>query len=221
MPEGSGTNQENQPTTERIPETLDEVKAKAMEEVKAASVDTDKVSTEQALAEETEGKLKITRNIEKHMEAICNLPFVSDLDEGECGRLTGIAVIVTLKKGQVLIEQGKRDDSLYVLISGRLQVNREITGGGHVTLACIREGEMAGEMGFLDGSEHSATLQADDTTEVLQIKRDHLEALLNEHPQIVYKLMRAIAREVHEITKRMNMQYVEMSNYINRQHGRY
>jgi hypothetical protein len=33
--------------------------------------------------------------------------------------------------------------------------------------------------------------------------------------------MRAIAREVHEITKRMNMQYVEMSNYIHHQHGRY
>jgi hypothetical protein len=44
---------------------------------------------------------------------------------------------------------------------------------------------------------------------------------LDEHPQIVYKLMRAIAREVHEITKRMNMQYGEMSNYIHHKHGRY
>jgi CRP/FNR family cyclic AMP-dependent transcriptional regulator len=221
MTEGSGNNRENQQTGQHMPETLEEMKAMAVKEVKAAIADAKQIGTEGAQVEATEGKPKITRNLEKHMESICNLPFVSDLEEGECGRLAGIAVIVTLQKGQILIEQGKRDDALYVLISGRLQVNREITGGGHVTLACIREGEMAGEMGFLDGSEHSATLQADDTTEVLQIKREHLESLLHEHPQIVYKLMRAIAREVHEITKRMNMQYVEMSNYINRQHGRY
>ena len=222
MTEGSGSKQEGQPTKEPVPETLEEMKAKAMAEVKlASSAPEQRAGSDQARDEAGAEKPEITRNLKRHMEAICNLPFVDDLDEGECGRLAGVASIVTLKKGQILIEQGKRDDALYVLISGRLQVNREMTGGGHVTLACIREGEMAGEMGFLDGSEHSATLQADDTTEVLQIKREHLEGLLNEHPQIVYKLMRAIAREVHEITKRMNMQYVEMSNYINRQHGRY
>jgi CRP/FNR family transcriptional regulator, cyclic AMP receptor protein len=222
MTEGSGSKQEGQPAKEPALKTLEEVKAKAMEEVKAASSVLEMGTAPESTQDEAGAeKPKITRNLGKHMEAICNLPFVNDLDEGECGWLAGVASIVTLKKGQILIEQGKRDDALYVLISGRLQVNREMTGGGHVTLACIREGEMAGEMGFLDGSEHSATLQADDTTEVLQIKREHLEGLLNEHPQIVYKLMRAIAREVHEITKRMNMQYVEMSNYINRQHGRY
>jgi CRP/FNR family cyclic AMP-dependent transcriptional regulator len=221
MSEGSGSTRENHSTQERKAETLEEIKAMAMEEVKAETLDTKQDAVEEAGIETNGGKPKVTRNLKKHMEAICNLPFVNDLDEGECGRLAGVASIVTLNKGQILIEQGKRDDTLYVLINGRLQVNRQMTGGGHVTLACIREGEMAGEMGFLDGSEHSATLQADDTTEVLQIKREHLESLLNEHPQIVYKLMRAIAREVHEITKRMNMQYVEMSNYINRQHGRY
>ncbi|MBA1444404.1 MAG: cyclic nucleotide-binding domain-containing protein [Chromatiales bacterium] len=181
----------------------------------------EKSSPKETQAETKKGMKKRARNIEKHMDAVCKLPFVSELDDGECGRLAGIATVITLKKGQILIQQGKKDDSLYILIKGRLQVNRGTGGGEHVTLACIREGEMAGEMGFLDGSEHSATLQADCTTDVLQIKRKHLESLLDEHPQIVYKLMRAIAREVHEITKRMNMQYVEMSNYIHHQHGRY
>ncbi|MBL3590778.1 MAG: cyclic nucleotide-binding domain-containing protein [gamma proteobacterium endosymbiont of Lamellibrachia anaximandri] len=181
----------------------------------------EKSSPKETQAETKKGTKKRIRNTEKYMDAVCKLPFVSELDEGECGHLAGIATVVTLKKGQILIKQGKKDDSLYILIKGRLQVNRGTGGGEHITLACIREGEMAGEMGFLDGSEHSATLQADDTTDVLQIKRKHLESLLDKHPQIVYKLMRAIALEVHEITKRMNMQYVEMSNYINHQHGRY
>ena len=221
MAEKSSSNPKNvEPNADKA-ETLEELKTRAMQDVKAEVADDDNIVPNKIQAETTKGKKKRTKNIEKCMESICNLPFVNDLNDGECGRLAGIAAVVTLKSGQILIKQGKKDDSLYVVIKGRLQVNRETGGGDSVTLACIREGEMAGEMGFLDDSEHSATLQADGTTDVLQIKRKHLEGMLDEHPQIVYKLMRAIAREVHEITKRMNMQYVEMSNYIHHKHGRY
>jgi flagellar motor switch/type III secretory pathway protein FliN len=189
MAEKHESNPETGQVNEDEVKTLEEMKAKAMQEVEAEIADGEETKTKKTEADTKKGKKKRVKNIEKYMESICNIPFVSELDDGECGRLAGIASIVRLKKGQILIKQGKRDDSLYVVINGRIQVNRDTGAGGYVTLACIREGEMAGEMGFLDGSEHSATLQADDTTDVLQIKRKHLESLLDEHPQIVYKLI--------------------------------
>jgi len=167
------------------------------------------------------GGSKTMSDKKRLMETFCKIPFVNEIEADECERLAEIVTVMRLQKGDVLIEQGKKDNSLYILISGRLQVNRSTGGNKHVTLACIREGEMAGEMGFLDDSEHSATLMADDTSDILRINRMDLEALLDEHPQTVYKLMRAIAREVHKITQRMNMQFVEMSNYIHHQQGRY
>ena len=33
--------------------------------------------------------------------------------------------------------------------------------------------------------------------------------------------MRAIVRSVHAILTRMNLEYVELTNYITKQHGRY
>jgi CRP/FNR family cyclic AMP-dependent transcriptional regulator len=42
-----------------------------------------------------------------------------------------------------------------------------------------------------------------------------------EHPNMTYHVMRAIIRLVHSTLKRMNMQYIEMSNYITKTHGRY
>jgi len=33
--------------------------------------------------------------------------------------------------------------------------------------------------------------------------------------------MRAILRTVHVILRRMNAQYIELSNYISRQHGKF
>ena len=112
---------------------------------------------------------------EKLMGIFCRIPFVNEIEEDECDRLADIMTVRRLEKGDILIEQGKKDNSLYILISGRLQVNRSTGGNKHVTLACIREGEMAGEMGFLDDSEHSATLMADDTSEILQINRKDLK----------------------------------------------
>jgi CRP-like cAMP-binding protein len=49
---------------------------------------------------------------------------------------------------------------------------------------------MAGELGFLDGPQHSATLRAVGPTQVYGLRR-------------------------------MNVQYVELNEYIIKQHGRY
>ncbi|MCG6863778.1 MAG: Crp/Fnr family transcriptional regulator [Chromatiaceae bacterium] len=204
--------------------SFEDIKAKAIAEIKMEIEDKGSAESSGASTREPEPEaMGETPKPDKKalMKTFCRIPFVNEIAEDECERLAEIVTVRRLEKGDVLIEQGKKDNSLYILITGRLQVNRSTGGNKQVTLACIREGEMAGEMGFLDDSEHSATLMADDTSQILQINRKDLEGLLDEHPQTVYKLMRAIAREVHKITQRMNMQFVEMSNYIHHQQGRY
>jgi CRP-like cAMP-binding protein len=94
-------------------------------------------------------------------------------------------------------------------------------GGDWVTLQLLREGDMVGEMGFIDGVEHSASLRALGNCELIRLERDSFEELLKTDPELTYKVMRAIVREVHRILRGMNTQYMEMSNYISKQHGRY
>jgi CRP-like cAMP-binding protein len=53
------------------------------------------------------------------------------------------------------------------------------------------------------------------------LHRDNLEGMLDEHPQLVYKVMRMIVRSVHQTLLRMDQQFVQMNNYIMREHGRY
>ena len=47
------------------------------------------------------------------------------------------------------------------------------------------------------------------------------ESLLDGHPHIVYRIMRAIVRRVHQAQQRLSAQAVELNNYIYKQHGRY
>jgi CRP-like cAMP-binding protein len=144
-----------------------------------------------------------------------------ELSPQQCDRLGEIITVRRLADGELLLHEGHRDNTLYVLAQGKLEVMRSTGGGDAVILHILKEGDIAGELGFIDGLEHSAALRASGECEVFGIERDKFESLISQDPDLVYKTMRAIVRTVHGILRRMNIQYVELTNYIVKQHGRY
>jgi CRP/FNR family cyclic AMP-dependent transcriptional regulator len=152
---------------------------------------------------------------------ILRSPLATELSSEECAHLAKIVTMRHLDDEEMLIRESEVDNSLHVIVKGRLEVVKNTGGGDSTTLHILRTGELAGELGFIDGLEHSASLRSAGETEVFSLNREGLERLLSTHPQIVYKVMRAIIREVHAIVRRMNTQYVEMTNYITKVHGRY
>ncbi|MEN8176284.1 MAG: cyclic nucleotide-binding domain-containing protein [Pseudomonadota bacterium] len=154
-------------------------------------------------------------------ETIRRSPLGTELSPEQCERLSQVASALGLETGMFLLEEGHRDDTLHVISKGALEVVKPTGGDDWITLQVLREGDMAGELGFIDGIEHSAAIRAQVNTEVFSLSRESLEELLHEDPDLVYKVMRAVVRTVHAILRRMNLQFVEMTNYINKQHGRY
>ena len=150
-----------------------------------------------------------------------NSPFGAELEADEIKALAGVISIRHLNEDDILIKEGTTDDALHVVISGRLAATRNTGGDEYVTLHTLHDGDMAGAMGFIDGTDHSATLRALCATEVYTLERPAFESLLETHPALVYKVMRAIIRSVHSTLLRMNRQFVEMNNYIMKEHGRY
>ncbi|TCJ17964.1 cyclic nucleotide-binding domain-containing protein [Parasulfuritortus cantonensis] len=144
-----------------------------------------------------------------------------DLSEEECELFTELGTVREMKDGEVLIKEGEVDNSLHIVIAGNLAVTRPAAGGDWVTLHVLRHGELAGELGFIDGLEHTATLRALGPTAVFSMTRERFDPLLDSNPHMVFRVMRAIIRGVHNTLRRMNQQQVEMNNYITHQHGRY
>ena len=145
----------------------------------------------------------------------------SELSEEQCRRLASVATACAIRDGDLLIEEGQKDEAIHILVDGHMEAVARTAGGDWVTLQLLREGDMVGEMGFIDGVEHSASLRALGNCELIRLERDSFEELLKTDPELTYKVMRAIVREVHRILRGMNTQYMEMSNYISKQHGRY
>jgi len=144
-----------------------------------------------------------------------------ELSEQQCDLLAEVITVRGLRDGDFLLSEGYKDDSIHVIVKGKLAVLKQTGAGDWVTLHILKEGDMAGELGFIDGLGHSAALRAIGDCEVFSLERNNFESLLSKDPDLVYKVMRAIIRTVHGILRRMNVQYVEMTNYITKQHGRY
>ena len=148
-------------------------------------------------------------------------PLGAELEADEIKALAGVISVKHLQENDILIKEGTTDDALHIVINGRLAATRNTGGDEYVTLHTLHEGDMAGAMGFIDGTDHSATLRALCDTDVYTLERPAFESLLESHPALVYKVMRSIIRSVHATLMRMNRQFVEMNNYIMKEHGRY
>jgi CRP-like cAMP-binding protein len=154
-------------------------------------------------------------------EGLSASKLAAELSDSERRTLAQSMTLRDLKPGEVLVQEGSADNHLYVVASGALGVVRGAGTEGEVTLNAKRPGDVAGELSFLDGSTRYASLVALSDTRVLGLSRDALEALLGSHPKVVYHVMRAIVRVVHDIQRRLSMQTVELTNYLYKTHGRY
>jgi CRP/FNR family cyclic AMP-dependent transcriptional regulator len=144
-----------------------------------------------------------------------------ELSDSEATKLASLMQARELRGGDYLIVEGTTDDSLYVIVEGNLEVVKRTAGDSVASIAIIREGQLAGELSFLDGNVHTVGLRALSDTKVLGLAREDFEKIIGGDPQLVYKVMRAVARSAHRIMHQMNHEFIELSNYIFKQHGRY
>jgi CRP-like cAMP-binding protein len=145
----------------------------------------------------------------------------TELSDEQARTLAGIVAFRDLAAGEILVPEGTSDNHLYVIVTGALDVVRQAGKDEPLTLFTLGAGDLVGELSFIDGTKHYASLVATSPTRVFGIEREKLESLLHAHPDIVYNVMRAIVRTVHQIQRRLSMHSVELANYIYKQHGRY
>jgi CRP-like cAMP-binding protein len=145
----------------------------------------------------------------------------AELSDADVATLGALMHERLLADDEFLFEDGTADDSLHIILTGKVEVVKRTGDDNFASLAVLREGELAGELSFIDGAPHTVGLRALTETRVLSLTRESFEGIIDSNPQLVYKVMRAVARSAHRIVHRMNTEFVELSNYIFKQHGRY
>jgi CRP-like cAMP-binding protein len=146
----------------------------------------------------------------------------TELTDAQCEVLSGLVKIGEYDDGDVIVEEGAKDDNLRIVVSGALAVAKESgEDAGWVRLNVLTAGDLAGELAFLDSRPRYAALVALGPTKLLSLERAALESLLDKDPVIVYRVMRAIARFAHEVLQRSSVQMAELTSYLYKSKAKY
>lgn len=143
-----------------------------------------------------------------------------ELNDAEIAALAGVMGIKSVPAGEYLAQEGSSDRHLYLLAQGDLEV-LTLQHGEPTHIYAMTPGEFAGTRAFIDGTPRSASLKAQTDSVVYCLEPEPFETLIESHPRLVYKIMRAIFRITHLNLMRMNREARELANYVYKIGGRY
>lgn len=114
-------------------------------------------------------------------------------------------------KGNYLIRAGDAGDSLFLILSGSVEVRLSSESGQNGKRIDVFEAGMSfGEMGFLDGSPRSADVVALDHVDFRVISKQLFDLLDKDHPGLKIKLLEHLARLLSSNLRKSN---TEVSAY--------
>lgn len=121
-----------------------------------------------------------------------------------------------LKDGDCLFKKGDTTTSFYVVAKGRLARVKSMKSKDESLeiLHLLEQGDMVGELSFIDDTEHSTNVVALGDASVLQFKAEDIRPLIVQEPQLMFDFMRAVVKRVHSTVVSISKQQSALSDYI-------
>jgi cAMP-dependent protein kinase regulator len=98
------------------------------------------------------------------------------------------------QRGELILEQGQPGSSMFAIVEGSVEVVKTLKSGRRRTVALLGEGDFFGEMALLSDMPRLASIRAFERTAVLELSRERLEWIVQQHPN-VGEVLRAFFRE--------------------------
>lgn len=132
------------------------------------------------------------------------VPFFADLSLEELGLIAGAAEERTFADGAQLLQRGERNEAMYVIVSGNVELSSVSAAGWDATLGVLGPGEVCGAASALDGSPSTVTAQAFfGEVRVLALREREVTRLVRLYPEIGLGLLRASLARVRTLEEMM------------------
>ena len=148
-----------------------------------------------------------------------NTRFFDFLSEEERAEFIEDAERVSFAPAEDIIEEEGEPTSLYVILSGVVEVSKRLSDGEERVLAEIvadREQTVVGERGLLGGSGASATVRAKGRVEAVKIPRQTFRRMISEGRPAAFKLSYRIARLLANRLTRLDEEIIEAIREMDR-----
>lgn len=130
-------------------------------------------------------------------------PLTNGQGPGPTSQLQALAargIVRSFRRGVLLIQEGDRGDTIYIVQTGRLRAYAADPSGKEVTLGIYGPGEYLGEMA-LDGGPRSANVETLTSATCAVVTRDTLLDFIAEQPVFALEMMSRLIRRARLATE--------------------
>ena len=138
-----------------------------------------------------------------NLELIRRVPLFSMLTAAQAESVASAVVKRRFKRGDEIVEQGKKSNALSIILTGRARVVTTDTRGREVILATMNPGDYVGEMSLIDNEPHSATVRAEVQTDVLVLGRPEFARCLPENSSMAYAVMKGLVQRLRHADRKI------------------
>ncbi|MBB6097640.1 CRP-like cAMP-binding protein [Deinobacterium chartae] len=141
-----------------------------------------------------------------------------------------VAIVRNFSAGDVMLGQEADGETLYLLASGAVTVERSSITGQERVLNYLYAPALIGEIAVVLDGQRSATVRCVTDVRALMFYRDPLRSVIDRHPQVLWNLARVLGQRVRDLNDELLIvtfssteacvAYALYSLYRQRQHAR-
>jgi CRP-like cAMP-binding protein len=145
----------------------------------------------------------MTKTMVSTLELIRRVPLFSMLTAAQGEAVARAVVKRRFKRGELIVEQGKKSNALTIILTGRARVISTDARGREVILALMNTGDYVGEMSLIDEEPHSASVCTDMQTDVLELSRLEFSRCLPEAGSMAYAVLRGLVQRLRQADRKI------------------
>ena len=138
-----------------------------------------------------------------NLELIRRVPLFSMLTPSQAESVSEAVIKRRFKRGELIVEQGKKSNALFIILTGRARVLTTDARGREVILANLSPGDYIGEMSLIDNEPHSASVRAEVQTDVLMLGRVEFARCLPENTSMAYAVMKGLVQRLRHADRKI------------------
>jgi len=133
------------------------------------------------------------------LELLKRILYFSNLNLAELESVIKVVSEKTADRAEMISLEGESADSLCFVASGVVKVFKTSAEGKEQILSIVRPGESFNDIPIFDGGPNPFSVQAMGHVLLYQIRKNDMEAILRNHPQIALSVIQVLARRVRDL----------------------
>lgn len=133
------------------------------------------------------------------LEFLKSILYFSDLGLAELESIRKLVFEKTADRAEMVLLEGESAVNLYFVASGVVKVFKTSAEGKEQILSIVRPAESFNDVPIFDGGPNPVSARAMGTVLLYGIKKNDMEAILRNHPQIALNVIKVLARRVRHL----------------------